>query len=141
MPRAEERLDMFLGEVNVVSGHFNQKSLLLLCFQHLREVGTAQSAERFAAHHPLFIGGHDKNSDPGIIRGDPANLVEASRIAVLLLIERNTHAAESLQSEGSNNGASLADTSGEYHRIQAAHRRDVGANIFPDSITKRLERE
>jgi len=40
MARAEQRLNIFLSEVNMMRRHLDEKRLLLLGLQHARDVGT-----------------------------------------------------------------------------------------------------
>src|SRR6188474_1384738 len=53
--RAGQRLDVLLREVRVMRRDFDGKRVLLLRFEHLRDVGAADRAQRFARHHALLV--------------------------------------------------------------------------------------
>jgi hypothetical protein len=58
---AEQRLDVFLREVNVMRRDFNQKRLLFLGLERACDVGAAQRAQRLARHHAFLVGRHDEH--------------------------------------------------------------------------------
>ena len=84
MALAEQRLDVFLREVDVVGRDLDEKRLLLLRFQHARDVGAAQRAQRLARHHAFLVRRHDEHRHLRIVGRDAADLVEAARVAVAL---------------------------------------------------------
>ena len=122
-------------------GNFDQKRLLLLRFEHARDVGAAQRAQRFARHHSLLVRRHDEHRHLRIIGRDAADFVEAARLAIALFVERDAHALQSLERERAHDRAALADAAGENHRIEPAHRCDISADIFAHAIAISLERE
>ena len=63
----------------------------------------------------------------------------ASRLRCV--VERDAHALQSLQRQRAHLRAALADAAGENHRVQPAHRGDIGADVFPHAIAEGLERE
>ena len=97
MPLAEQRLDVLLREVDVMRRNLDEKRLLLLRLEHLRDVGAADRAQRFARHHALLVGGHDEHRHLRVVGGNAADFVEAARVAVALRVERDAHALQSLQ--------------------------------------------
>ena len=60
VPLAEQRLDVLLREVNVMRGNLDEKGILLVGFDHTRDVGSAQRAQCFARHHAFLVGGYDE---------------------------------------------------------------------------------
>ena len=139
--RAEQRLDVLLREVDVMRRDLDEKRLLLLRFEHARDVGAAQRAQRLARHHAFLVGGHDEHRHLRVVGRDAADLVEAARVAVALRVERDAHALQALQRQRAHLRAALADAAGEDHRVQPAHRGHVGADVLPHAVAIRLERE
>ena len=70
----------------------DEKWLLLLRLEHLRDVGAAERAQRLARHHALLVRRHDEHRHLRVVGRDAAHLVEAARVAVALLVERDAHA-------------------------------------------------
>ena len=82
MSLAEQRLDMFLREMNMMRRDLDQKRLLLLRLQHTRDVRAAQRAQRLARHHAFLVGRHDEHRYFRVIGGNAADFVKprASRL-------------------------------------------------------------
>ena len=141
MPLAEQRLDVFLREVNVMRRNFDEKRLLLLRFQHARDVGAAQRAQRLARHHALLVGGHDEHRHLRVVGRNAAHFVEprASRLRCSSSV-MPMH-SKPCKRQRAHFRAALADAAGENHRVQPAHRGDVSADVFAHAIAIRLERE
>ena len=119
----------------------DEKRLLLLRFQHARDVGAAQRPQRLARHHALLVGRHDQHRHLRVVGRDPAHLVEAARVAVALFVEPDAHALQPLQRQRADLRAALADAAGEDHRVEPAHRGDVGADVLAHAVAVRLERD
>ena len=140
MAWAEQRLDVLLREVDVVCGDLDEKRFAPVRFQDASEVGTAQGAQRLAGDHALLVRGHDEDRDRRIVGRDAADLLEAARLAVALLVEVDPHALEALQRERAHAGAALPDAAGEDQDVEPAHRREVGADVFADAVAEGLQR-
>src|SRR5438128_401773 len=125
MTLAEQSLDVFLGEMDVMCGDFDEERLLLLCFKHVHEVGSAQGRYRLACHHSFFVSGNDKNGYFGVIRRDAADFIEPSGVAISLVVDGHAHAVEALQRQRPYHRASLTNSAREQEGIQSSHSRDV----------------
>ena len=99
MACTKQGLDVLLREVNMMRGDFDEKRVASVRFRYAFEVGTAQRAQRLAGNHLLLICRHDKDGDGRIVGRDAADLIEAARVAIALIVEVNPHALEALQRE------------------------------------------
>jgi hypothetical protein len=66
------------------------------------------------------------------IRVDPAE------VAVLFLVELDAHVAEALAGQAAHGGAGFADVAGEGQHVDAAHCRDVGADVLAHLVAEGL---
>ena len=92
----EERLDMFLAQMDVVGGDLEEERLGLLGLEHARQVGAAQRPQRLARDHPLLVRRDDEHGDAGIVGRDAADLVKAACLAVARFVQPDAHAFQTL---------------------------------------------
>jgi hypothetical protein len=63
---------------------------------------------------------------------------ELAEVAVLFLVELDAHVAEALAGQAAHRGAGFADVAGEGQHVDAAHRRDIGADVLAHLVAEGL---
>ena len=62
-------------------------------------------------------------------------------VAVLLLVELDPHVLETLEGLLADQPAHFTDTCGEHHRVEAAERRAIGADVLLEAVPFDLQRQ
>jgi hypothetical protein len=63
---------------------------------------------------------------------------QLAEVAVLFLVELDAHVAKALAGQAAHGGAGFADVAGEGQHVDAAHRRDVGADVLAHLVAEGL---
>ena len=130
MSLAEQRLDVFLGEMDVVCRRFRRENGCCFCASRTRVIYerlSARNASR-AIMRSSSVGTTSTATFESSV--EMRLLVCARRILVARAVEPDAHALQTLQRQRANHCASLADTAGENHRVESAHGCDVSADVL-----------